>query len=269
MTHKLRSLLSVIGVLFGVAAVVAMSSVGEGARREVLAQIGALGIDSISVRVRPEQNETALRIADAGSLASVVPGVLAVAAVREASEQLRVLGRPTPNVLARDEAFGRGRRAPIAGQTGPNERIVREVAAGKQGADPFVEGGFIEIAGRGQEAVGGPLHAIGQGHRNPFQITPALQPPSPGLDFSNPPLGGTAELVANQREGAFNDIGSAGSGSIRIELAVCSRHESPEVADPVQAHEDLSQQPLESSRLASLAQHLDREVGDGGRRLDM
>ena len=31
--HKLRSLLSAIGIVFGVAAVVAMMSVGEGARR--------------------------------------------------------------------------------------------------------------------------------------------------------------------------------------------------------------------------------------------
>ena len=37
--HKLRSSLSILGVVFGVAAVVAMSSVGEGARRETLAQI--------------------------------------------------------------------------------------------------------------------------------------------------------------------------------------------------------------------------------------
>ena len=44
--HKLRSTLSILGVVFGVAAVVAMSSVGEGARREALAQVGALGIDS-------------------------------------------------------------------------------------------------------------------------------------------------------------------------------------------------------------------------------
>ena len=41
--HKLRSSLSILGVVFGVAAVVAMSSVGEGARRETLAQIAALG----------------------------------------------------------------------------------------------------------------------------------------------------------------------------------------------------------------------------------
>ena len=41
--HKLRSSLSILGVVFGVAAVVAMSSVGEGARRETLAQIASLG----------------------------------------------------------------------------------------------------------------------------------------------------------------------------------------------------------------------------------
>ena len=48
--HKLRSSLSILGVVFGVAAVVAMSSVGEGARRETLAQIGALGIDTVTVK---------------------------------------------------------------------------------------------------------------------------------------------------------------------------------------------------------------------------
>ena len=50
--HKLRSGLSILGVVFGVAAVVAMSSVGEGARREAMAQIGALGIDTITVRAK-------------------------------------------------------------------------------------------------------------------------------------------------------------------------------------------------------------------------
>ncbi len=51
--HKLRSSLSILGVVFGVGAVVAMSSVGEGARRETLAQIEALGIDTVTVRPRP------------------------------------------------------------------------------------------------------------------------------------------------------------------------------------------------------------------------
>jgi putative ABC transport system permease protein len=94
MTHKLRSVLSVAGVLFGVAAVVAMSSVGEGARREALAQIGALGIDSISVKSRPDKGD-GLRGGDAEALARLVPGVVAVAALRDARLPADVLARQT------------------------------------------------------------------------------------------------------------------------------------------------------------------------------
>ena len=34
--HKLRSVLSILGIVFGVAAIVAMLSIGEGARQEAL-----------------------------------------------------------------------------------------------------------------------------------------------------------------------------------------------------------------------------------------
>ena len=85
--HKLRSSLSILGVVFGVSAVVAMASVGEGARREAVAQIGALGIDTVTVRARPSLPGTppGLRLSHAASLRAVVPDVVAVAPVREAS----------------------------------------------------------------------------------------------------------------------------------------------------------------------------------------
>jgi putative ABC transport system permease protein len=83
--HKLRSTLSILGVVFGVAAVVAMSSVGEGARREAVAQIGALGIDSITLRARRSaEAPLGLSLRDADTVRGVVPGVVAVAPVREA-----------------------------------------------------------------------------------------------------------------------------------------------------------------------------------------
>jgi putative ABC transport system permease protein len=95
--HKLRSSLSILGVVFGVSAVVAMASVGEGARREVVAQIGALGIDSVTVRTRPPANghraQAGLRLRDAESVGAVVPGVVAVAPVREAALSLTGGGR--------------------------------------------------------------------------------------------------------------------------------------------------------------------------------
>jgi putative ABC transport system permease protein len=87
LVHKLRSLLSILGVVFGVAAVVAMSSVGEGARREALQQIGALGVDTLTVRAKPksaDQRTSSLTLLDAESIAAVVPDTRAVAPVREA-----------------------------------------------------------------------------------------------------------------------------------------------------------------------------------------
>jgi len=94
--HKLRSSLSILGVVFGVSAVVAMASVGEGARREAMAQIGALGIDTVTVRARPGTGglpPAGLRLGHAESIHAVVPGVAAVAPVREATVPVAGGGR--------------------------------------------------------------------------------------------------------------------------------------------------------------------------------
>jgi putative ABC transport system permease protein len=48
--RMLRSVLTALGVIFGVAAVIIMSSLGEGSKREVLAQIERLGARNIIVR---------------------------------------------------------------------------------------------------------------------------------------------------------------------------------------------------------------------------
>jgi putative ABC transport system permease protein len=58
--HKLRSFLTMLGVVFGVGSVVAMLSVGEGASQEALAQIRRLGSNNIIVSsMKPvEQDQT-------------------------------------------------------------------------------------------------------------------------------------------------------------------------------------------------------------------
>jgi putative ABC transport system permease protein len=53
--HRLRSFLSILGIICGVAAVFATLSVGEGAKREVLAGIRQLGLDNIIIRRIPVQ----------------------------------------------------------------------------------------------------------------------------------------------------------------------------------------------------------------------
>ncbi len=98
MVHKLRSTLSVTGVVFGVAAVTAVSSVGEGARREALEQIGDLGIDTITVRSKPAAGGgpgAALRVSDAAAVRAIGPDIAAVAPVREATAPVQAAGRAT------------------------------------------------------------------------------------------------------------------------------------------------------------------------------
>src|SRR5689334_21375399 len=50
--HKLRSLLTMLGMIFGVAAVVSMMSIGAGARQQVMAFIEQLGVRNVMVEAR-------------------------------------------------------------------------------------------------------------------------------------------------------------------------------------------------------------------------
>ena len=58
MLHKLRSVLTMLGVVFGVGSVVAMLSVGEGASREALEQIRKLGSNNIIISALKPTDKT-------------------------------------------------------------------------------------------------------------------------------------------------------------------------------------------------------------------
>ena len=53
--HKLRTMLTMLGVIIGVAAVIAMLSIGEGAKQEAMEQISILGINNIIVNAKVPQ----------------------------------------------------------------------------------------------------------------------------------------------------------------------------------------------------------------------
>ena len=77
--YKLRTALSVLGVVLGVTAVIAMMSVSEGARREALEQIELLGLGNVVVRSRPLPAgadggpSAGLRAGEARALQALVP----------------------------------------------------------------------------------------------------------------------------------------------------------------------------------------------------
>jgi putative ABC transport system permease protein len=87
-THKLRSALTMLGMIFGVGAVIAMLSIGAGAEREALALVERLGLRNVLVRAKSlspaEQQEVRRRSPglsdrDGAAIAEGVPGVHRVA----------------------------------------------------------------------------------------------------------------------------------------------------------------------------------------------
>jgi putative ABC transport system permease protein len=86
--HKLRSALTMLGMIFGVGAVIAMMSIGAGAERQSLATIERLGLRNVLVRAKAFKDEelqeirqTSLGVSqrDAAAIAEAVPGVELVA----------------------------------------------------------------------------------------------------------------------------------------------------------------------------------------------
>ncbi len=55
--HKLRSLLTMLGIIFGVAAVVSMLSIGAGAQQQVMAFIEQLGVHNLIIEAKEPTND--------------------------------------------------------------------------------------------------------------------------------------------------------------------------------------------------------------------
>ncbi len=101
--HKLRSLLTMLGMVFGVGAVIAMLAISEGARSEALGAIQQMGMDRVLVKsVRPtvkpktkdDKNDTSnvlaygLTFKDRQHLARVVPDMIENVATRQVRQKV-------------------------------------------------------------------------------------------------------------------------------------------------------------------------------------
>lgn len=89
--NKIRSLLTALGIIFGVAAVIAMLAIGNGAQQEILDQIKLVGVNNIVIKPIVEQKEEkieeqtgkkekkkfspGLTIRDIESIKSTIPGL--------------------------------------------------------------------------------------------------------------------------------------------------------------------------------------------------
>ena len=98
--HKFRSFLTMLGIIFGVASVIAMLSIGEGAKREAIAKYQDLGVNNIIVRERNMSDEEleevrarfsqGLSTTDAQSIKVLLPSVEEVAPQAERDVEVAI-----------------------------------------------------------------------------------------------------------------------------------------------------------------------------------
>jgi putative ABC transport system permease protein len=113
MLHKLRSLLTALGIIFGVAAVITMVAIGEGNKRKVIADIESLGARNIIVRsVKPSDN------ASRASGTSSRTQLLAYGILRQDLRRIQASVQPVSRIVALKQVSGQvsytGRKASAA-----------------------------------------------------------------------------------------------------------------------------------------------------------
>jgi putative ABC transport system permease protein len=110
--NKLRSLLTMLGVIIGVGAVITMIALGEGARRAVEARIASLGTDVLTVmsgqrnRMGASRESAPLTVSDAYAIIERSPSVADIAPEMSQSAQIEYLNRNAQtNVLGTTPSY--------------------------------------------------------------------------------------------------------------------------------------------------------------------
>jgi putative ABC transport system permease protein len=139
--HKLRSLLTMLGMIFGVAAVVSMMSIGAGAQQQVLAFIEQLGVRNLIVEAREvtdfqayqrvRQVSPGLTERDLRAIRYNVPGIEASTARRRLTPQ-KLIPKPqrdAPQVYGVEPSYQRIAGLRIVSGRFFDEADTTEVAA--------------------------------------------------------------------------------------------------------------------------------------------
>jgi putative ABC transport system permease protein len=222
--HRLRTALSVAGLAVGISAVVALTALGEGARRYVMREFSALGTNLLIVL--PGKSETSgampfggvthdLALEDCRAIPSQVPGVVRAAPIAIGTEIVRF--------------GGRGRSSPVLGTTADLLEVRQlEIGAGRflnpadldQGAAEVVLGVKVAQALFDDASPLGEVVRIGDWR---FRVVGVLAPRGRSLGFDMDDL---VMVPVQTGMSMFNR-----SSLFRILVEVRIRSEMPEIRE--------------------------------------
>jgi putative ABC transport system permease protein len=184
--NKMRSILTALGIIIGVASVVAMVAVGNGAQARITSQVSALGQNLLSVFAGSRKSggvnsglgsASALTLADADAIGREVTDVVAIS--------------PEASTTAQAIANGRNWSTTIAGES-PDYLKIRDwkLASGSMFTEHEVRSAakVAVIGSKTANELFGPLNPVGQTVRVgniPFVIIGLLESKGAGMGGQN------------------------------------------------------------------------------------
>ena len=184
--NKMRSMLTALGIIIGVASVVAMVAVGNGAQARITSQVSALGQNLLTVFAGSKKSggvnsglgsASAITLEDASAIQREVPDVAAVS--------------PEVSVTAQAIANGRNWSTTVVGESQDYLRIRDwKLAAGSMFNDSDIRSAakIAVIGSKTANELFGPLNPVGQSVRIkniPFTIVGLLESKGAGMGGAN------------------------------------------------------------------------------------
>jgi len=229
-THKLRSFLTILGIVIGVGAVITLMSVGRGAEQQILSNIQNLGSNLITVRpgsftfggVRGGMSQT-LTIEDSQAISEEVSNITAVSPSYSSNLQL--------------VAGGKNTNAQVTGTT-PEYMTVNnlEIASATFfSEDEYERGSKVAVLGTNvAETLFGTTDPIGQQMRMGTIIVRVIGVlESKGSMFGSPDDGVFIPLTAMQQTVAQPRTAQGGRIISSISLTVSDESQTQNVIDAV------------------------------------
>jgi len=184
--NKMRSVLTALGIIIGVASVVAMVAVGNGAQANITKQVSALGQNLLSVFAGSRRaggvnsglgSASAITLEDADIIAREVPDVVAVSPEVSTSAQAIANGRNwSTTIVGESQDYLKIRDWKLSAGSMFNERDVRGAAK------------VAVIGSKTAAELFGPLNPVGQSVRVkniPFIIIGVLESKGAGMGGMN------------------------------------------------------------------------------------
>jgi putative ABC transport system permease protein len=108
--NKLRSTLTALGIIFGVAAVISMLAVGNGAQQEILEQIKLVGVNNVVITPIVEQKEEKVEEADAKKEKKTFSPGLTLADAESIQQHIPGITKVSPEILLETNIIKNGVR---------------------------------------------------------------------------------------------------------------------------------------------------------------